>query len=126
MGGRARDDRGAIAANVAVLLAVVPLFFLVVQASLWFYGREVMGAAAQHGLDAARVQDGSEEAGLTMINQFLDQVGGVREPTPAVVRPAGGDTVAVTLTAEAIPVLPFVEPPEITVQLEAPVERVVE
>ena len=117
-------DRGSIAANTAVLLAVVPLFFLVVQASLWFYGRTVMGAAAQHGLDAARVQDGTAAAGEAIVDEFLAQVGGIDGYTRTVERTE--TTVTVTIQAEPIPVLPFVEPPLVTVELEGPVERVVE
>jgi hypothetical protein len=124
MAARDRDDRGAIAANVAVLLAVVPLFFLVVQASLWFYGRTVMGAAAQHGLDAARVENGTEASGQAVVDQFLGQVGGVDGYSRVVDRTESD--VTVTIQAEPIPVLPFVQPPLITVELEAPVERVVE
>jgi hypothetical protein len=124
MGLWAGRDRGAIAANTAILLATVPLFFLVVQASLWFYGRTVMGSAAQHGLDAARVQDGSAAAGEAIVDEFLAQVGGLDGHTRTVVRTA--TTVTVTIQAEPIPVLPFVEPPLVTVQLEGPVERVVE
>ena len=69
---RRRDDRGAITASVAVLPAVLMLFFSVVQISLWFYGRSVATTAARHGLDATRVENGSSGEGEATISQYLD------------------------------------------------------
>lgn len=123
----ARGDGGAVAAHVAVMPAVMALFFFVVQVSLWFYGRTVATSAAQHGLDAARVLADSpsagESAGESTATQFLDQVGGLEAVSVIVHRK--DDSVEVTIDAEPITVLPFFDAP-ITVSLEAPVERIVE
>jgi hypothetical protein len=120
---RARDDRGALSANVwAVQLAVLVLF-AVVQVSLWFYGRAVATAAAQHGLDSARVATGSESAAITTVNQFLAQVGGLDLTSVEVQRSATEVTVAID--GEVPSVVPFFDVP-VTVSLSAPVERIVE
>lgn len=118
-----RDDDRGVAAQVAVIPVVLVLFFFTVQLSLWFYGREVVASAAQHGLDTARVTEGSAEAGERTAREFLDQIGGVHVRSVSVDR--GADEVTVTITADAIRVLPLVDAP-IRVTITGPTERVVE
>jgi TadE-like protein len=120
---RCRDDRGAITASVAVLPAVLLLFFSVVQISPWFYGRSVATTAARHGLDATRVENGSSGDGEATINQFLDQVGGFDADGIDVER--GEAEARVTVTGHGVSVVPFFDAP-ITVTIEGPVERIVE
>ena len=110
-------------ASVAVLVAVLGLFFAVVQISLWFYGRSVATTAARHGLDAARIESGTADDGIATANQFLDQAGGVRSISVSAQRSA--TDVEVTVTGSAIEVLPFFDVP-ITVTIDGPVERFVE
>jgi hypothetical protein len=120
---RRRDDRGALSASVAVLPVVLMLFFAVVQISLWFYGRSVATTAARHGLDAARVETGTASDGIATARQFVDQVGGVEGVR---VRAARTSTEAeVTVVAQPITLLPFFNA-DITVTIDAPVERFVE
>lgn len=120
---RGRDDRGAVTASVAVLPAVLALFFAVVQISLWFYGRSVATTAARHGLDAARVENGTSSDGEAIINQFLDQVGGFQPSGVDVSR--GEAEASVTLSGNAVAVMPYFDVP-ITVTIDGPVERTVE
>jgi hypothetical protein len=122
-GPRRRDDRGAVSAQVAIVPAVAALFFLAVQVSLWFYARSVATSAAQHGLDAARVVEGSATAGSRTVNQFVDQVGGLDVQGLSVRR--GAEDASVTVEGRPVTVLPFFEAP-IRVTLTAPVERIVE
>jgi hypothetical protein len=117
-----RDDRGDVAANTAVFGAVILLLFVSLQFGLWFYGREVAAAAAQHAVDAARVEAGSAGAGEATAHQYLEQVGGLREVTVAVDR--GDDSVTATVEARAVSIVGFLDPP-IEVTVTAPVERVV-
>jgi TadE-like protein len=125
MGARVarRDDRGALSASVAVLPAVLMLFFAVVQISLWFYGRSVVTTAARHGLDAARVETGSAADGRATARQFIDQVGGVDGVRVQAARSA--TDAEVTVVAQPITLLPFLDT-DITVTIDAPVERFVE
>lgn len=120
---RRRDDRGALSASIAVLPAVLTLFFAVVQISLWFYGRSVVATAARHGVDAARVESGTLADGFATTNQFLDQVGGVEGATLSGHRTA--TEAEITVVADPITLLPFFKP-GITVTIDAPVERFVE
>lgn len=110
-------------ASVAVLVAVLALFFAVVQISLWFYGRSVATTAARHGLDAARIESGTAGDGISTASEFLDQAGGVSSASVSAERTL--TDVEVTVTGEAITVLPFFDVP-ITVTIDGPVERFVE
>lgn len=131
MAGRVRDERGGVAAHVAVLPAVLALFFLAVQASLWFYARSLATSAAQHGLDAARVysdeeqvtDDAVEALGETTALDFLEQVGGLENAQVEVDR--GPEVVTVIVTGDAVKTLPGINT-SVEVTLEAPVERLVD
>jgi hypothetical protein len=122
-GERRQDERGAVSAQVAIVPAVAALFFFAVQVSLWFHARSVATSAAQHGLDAARVEQGSAAAGTRTVHDFVDQVGGLDVQSLSVSR--GGEEASVTVEGQPVTVLPFFEAP-ISVTLTAPVERIVE
>ena len=117
------DDRGEIAANTAIFVLVILLLFVVLQFGLWFYGREVAAAAAQHAVDAARVENGSAAMGEATANQYLGQVGGLPDATVDVTRTS--ETVTATVHGQAVSIVGFIDPP-ITVTVTASVERVVE
>ena len=120
---RVREDRGAIAASVAVVPIIMTVLLTVVQVSLWYYGRAVATAAAQHGLDAARVEEGTPAAGEAMAADFLDQTGGLdpsaihAERTPV--------EATITIDGHVATLVPLFDVP-VHVSLTAPVERVVE
>ena len=116
------DDRGEVAANTVVAAAVLGLFFLVVQAGLWFNANQVASGAARHALDAARVETGTVANGEATAEQFLRQTGSLRDARVTVDR--GADTVTVTVTGSAWSPQPFIDP-HVSVTLTAPVERVV-
>jgi hypothetical protein len=104
----ARDERGAVAPHVVILPIAMAMLFLVVQVSLWYYGRVVAYGAAQHGLEAARAYDGDEEMAEGFVHQFLDQVGGLDVESVIVER---DDTQArVRIEARALDVLPWIDP----------------
>ncbi len=111
-----------MAANTAVFGVVILLLFVSLQFGLWFYGREVAAAAAQHAIDAARVESGSEQAGEATAHQYLGQVGGLREATVSVDR--GDEAVTATVRARSVSIVGFLDAP-IEVTITAPVERVV-
>jgi hypothetical protein len=110
---------------VAVVPAVVALFFFVVQVSLWFYGRQATTAAAEHGLDAARVYQGAGAgadvgAGASTVDEFFAQIGGVDSHSTDISQADG--VVTVHISAQPISVLPFFTQP-IDVTVEAPLEE---
>ena len=117
-----RDDCGEIAANTAIFVLVILLLFVALQFGLWFYGREVAAAAAQHAVDAARVESGSSALGEATANQYLTQVGGLRESSVTVTRTS--TSVTAVVSGQSVSIVGFIDPP-ITVTITAPVERVV-
>ena len=120
---RMQDDRGEIAADTAIFAAVVLLVFFCMQFGLWFYGRQVAGSAAQHALDAARVESGTAGAGEVTGHEFLDQVGGLDEATVSVART--DETVTATVSGEPVSILGFFHV-GVTATVTGPVERIVE
>jgi hypothetical protein len=106
---------------------VVPILMTVLltilQIAIWYHGQSVATAAAQHGLDAARVPSGSSAAGTSMVEQFIDQVGGLGLTDVSVERTS--DEVSVTVRGEVQALVPFFSVP-VSVTLDAPVERIVE
>lgn len=127
MGGpaaRDRGDRGAVAASVVVVPILMTVLLTVLQIAIWYHGQSVATAAAQHGLDAARVPSGTSEAGKATVRQFVDQVGGLGL-TDDVVVDRSAEEVSVTVRGEVQSLVPFFSVP-VSVTLDAPVERIVE
>lgn len=122
---RLPDDRGAVAASAVVMVWALLLFFLIVQATLWFYGRAALTSAAHHGLEAARVTEGSEGDGDAIAEQFLAAVSGLEEHRVEEVD-VGEDQVTVELWGRAHQIMPAVGDfvlPDLTVRLVGPRER---
>ena len=71
-GGRLAGDRGAVPPSVVVGPVLMTVLLTVVQVALWFYGRALATSAAQHGLDAARVAEGSAADGEATIAAFVE------------------------------------------------------
>jgi Flp pilus assembly protein TadG len=120
---RARDDRGGVAATAIILPMAFMLLFLVLQVGLWFYGHTLATSAAQHGLDAARVEGGTEADGEEVVQQFLDEMGSTMDVSTLEVD-RGALHVTVHVVAEPPSILPGFVPVDIDVLLAAPVERV--
>lgn len=123
MSARARGDRGAIAASVAVMPIVFTLFFTVIQVSFWYHGRSVATATAHHALEAARSYNATAEDGRTAADEFVGIAGGIKEVQVDVER--GAEEVVVTVDAEPVSVVPGLQK-HIQVVLRGPVERIVE
>lgn len=122
-GGRLAGDRGAVAPSVVVVPVLMTVLLTVVQVALWFYGRALATSAAQHGLDAARVAEGSAADGEATIAAFVEQTGGLALTEVDVDR--GADTVTVTVEGEVVQVVPFIDVP-VRVTVQGSVERVAE
>jgi len=118
--GIGRDDRGEVAANTVVFVAVLALFFLVIEAGVVFTAQEVARGAARQALDAARLEDGTAADGEALAEQYLAQTNLLQDTDVSVVRDA--DTVTVTVTGDAWSPSPI----GVSVTMTAPVERVVE
>ena len=116
-----RDERGSASAE---LVAATPLLLLlilgVIQFALWQHATHVAEAAAQQGLAAGRVENGTEAAGQIETDAVLAQLGVLTDPQVATKRTVGTTTVMVT--GEAPSVLPFVHLP-VRAVASGPTER---
>ncbi|MFJ9839451.1 TadE/TadG family type IV pilus assembly protein [Kitasatospora sp. NPDC101155] len=115
--------------SLAIVFPVVLLLvLLVVQASLWWYDRQVALSAAREGVDAGRVQgnatDGAkDEAARRQARDFLDRQGvhGYEVVTD------GSTSERIKVTVELTPplLIPGLTGPSIRQYAEAPRERFV-
>jgi type II secretory pathway pseudopilin PulG len=117
---RTLDDRGEVAANTVVFVAVLALFFMVVQFGVIFTAQQAARSAARQALDAARLERGTAAQGEAAAQQFLERTNVLQDPSVTVDR--GTETVTVTVAGEAWSPTPT----SITVTMTAPLERVVE
>lgn len=118
-------DRGSTTVEFVVLVPLmVLLLMVVVQFGVYFHTRAVVTTAARHGVDDARVLNGTPDAGSAATSQFLDQgAGALRDRTVSVDRTA--TEVTVTVTGDVTSLIPFATFP-LTVTVSAPVERIIE
>ena len=115
-------DGGSTTVEVAVLLPLmILLLMVVVQVGIWFHTRAVMVTAANKGVDAARLEDGTAAEGRTVTEDFLRHAGALRDDTIDVDR--GAETASVTVSGRVVSLL-FGVPLDITATAEAPVEQV--
>lgn len=115
------SDTGTATVEAAILLPVLMLLtMLVVQAGIWFHANAVATTAANHGVDAARVQDGSANDGHEAATQFLDDPGVLRSPSIEVRRDA--ETASVTVSGDVASLM-FGIPFSVSATADAPVER---
>lgn len=116
------DDRGSTTVEVAVLLPLmILLLMVVVQVGIWFHTRAVMVTAANKGVDAARLEDGTAADGRIATEDFLRHAGALRSDTIEVDR--GAETASVTISGRVVSLL-FGVPLDVTATAEAPVEQV--
>ena len=104
------DESGAAITEVVIITPVLLLMVMVIfHFAVWFHASHVATAAAQEGARAARLEGGTDAAGLAKANDFLDAVGSkiiinrtVKPPT----RDLRAGTVRVEVTGDAYPVIP--------------------
>jgi Flp pilus assembly protein TadG len=116
-------DRGAVTTELAVATpALLLLLMTLVQVGLWFHAQHVAQAAAQEGVRAARIENGTEADGTARTHEFLDSLGReiIVERDVDVARDA--EVATVTVEGWAVNVVPFVRF-RISERAEAPVER---
>ncbi|MCZ7458215.1 TadE family protein [Streptomyces sp. WMMC940] len=108
---RLNDDRGDAAIEMAIILPVVVLFsFMVVQASTWYYAKQIALTAAREGVQAATAYQSTDAAGSARARTVLDRVAG-DSLLAAEVSTSGSNAerVTVTVTGRAPSLLPGVD-----------------
>ncbi len=101
------DERGAATAETVMVIPLVMLLvLLIVQFAVWQHALHVAQAAAEQGLAAARVQDGTAADGHAAAEAVLDQIGRGPLVDPTVGIDRGATQVSVTIDATAESVVP--------------------
>ncbi|WP_308297021.1 MULTISPECIES: TadE/TadG family type IV pilus assembly protein [unclassified Streptomyces] len=107
---RLGDDRGDAAIEMAIVLPVVVLFsFMVVQAGVWYYAKQIALTAAREGVQAATAYQSSDAAGSARARSVLDRVAGDSLLAPGVSTVGSAERVTVTVTGRAPSLLPGVD-----------------
>ncbi|MBT2418020.1 pilus assembly protein [Streptomyces sp. ISL-22] len=95
---------------MAIVLPVVVLFsFMVVQAGVWYYAKQIALTAAREGVQAATAYQSSDAAGSARARSVLDRVAGDSLLAPGVSTVGSAERVTVTVTGRAPSLLPGVD-----------------
>ncbi len=123
LGTRARRERGSSALQASITAVVgIALFMTIIQGWMFYAASNTARSAAQAGLQAARVADGSAGAGRSAAISNATAVGGISNLTVTADR--GGQNARVTVTGAAPVIFPGIPLPTIRVEAGGPVERV--
>lgn len=117
------EDGSVSLESAAVIGAVfLPLFVGIVNVALMFHAQNLAEAAAQVGVDAARVYE-SPSDGAAAARSYINQVSPGIYQTVSVSGGRGGDTVTITVhgTTAGFMGLPL---PSVDASASAPVERI--
>jgi len=124
-GLRGRREAGEASIQTAIVLPLVILATLaVVQAALFYLGREIALTAAREGAAAGRVWQAGPEQGAQRARSVLDRTAGDLLRSPSVSTAGSTATrVRISVTGTVASVLPGVGDLRITQSASGPVER---
>lgn len=121
---KCRSDRGNSTLEVAVLFPVMLLLiFGVIQLALHFYARNVAAGAASEGVVAGSVLAGSSGVALRAADDFVAAAGSGMLTDTHVTVARSTTTITVTVTGQAMNLLPGIHLPAISQTVSGPVER---
>ncbi|MFF0094595.1 TadE/TadG family type IV pilus assembly protein [Streptomyces canus] len=123
-GRRWRDDRGDTSIQMAIVFPFVLLATVaVIQASMWYYARQIALTAAREGLTAARAYQSSPAAGAAQAQDVLRRTAGDSLRGYSVVASSDGQRVRVRVSGTALSMIPGVAGLQITQSASGPLER---
>jgi hypothetical protein len=119
--GQLRREDG-IATSAIVLPGTVVLIVVALQAALWFLGANVAQNAAVEAYRIARSYQSSTDAGTASAHRVLTQIDGYLIDPKAQVERTLTD-VTVTVTGEALSLIPGLPMPPVKRTITGPIER---
>ncbi|WP_455362586.1 TadE/TadG family type IV pilus assembly protein [Streptomyces sp. SYSU K21746] len=123
-GRRWRGDRGDTSIQMAIIFPFVLLATVaVIQASMWYYARQIALTAAREGLTAARAYQSSPADGSAQARDVLGRVAGDSLRGYSVVASSDGQRVRVQVSGTAMSMIPGVSGLQVTQSASGPVER---
>ncbi|WP_181139879.1 TadE/TadG family type IV pilus assembly protein [Streptomyces sp. Ru71] len=123
-GRRWADDRGDASIQMAIVYPFVLLATIaVIQASLWYYARQIALTAAREGVSAARAYQASPADGAARAREVLGRTAGDSLRFASVSTGSDGERVRIQVSGTAQSMIPGVPGLSITQSASAPVER---
>ncbi|MFF3876742.1 TadE/TadG family type IV pilus assembly protein [Streptomyces sp. NPDC001978] len=123
-GRRWRDDRGDTSIQMAIIFPFVLLATVaVIQASMWYYARQIALTAAREGLTAARAYQSSPAEGAAQAQEVLGRSAGDSLRGYSVSASSDGQRVRVQVSGTALSMIPGVSGLQITQSASGPLER---
>ncbi|MGW1617191.1 TadE/TadG family type IV pilus assembly protein [Streptomyces sp. NPDC002285] len=123
-GRRWRDDRGDASIQMAIIFPFVLLATVaVVQASMWYYARQIALTAAREGVSAARAYESGPGEGAAQARGVLARTAGDSLTGYSVAASSDGQRVRVEVSGTALSMIPGVSGLQITQSASGPVER---
>lgn len=105
-------ERGAVSAEVAVLMPLVLLMALVViHFGLWYHAAEVAHAVAAEGVRAGRVEGGTESAATNRARAALAELGPAAIREPVIDATVTAEEVRVQIRGRAPRLIPLLDLP---------------
>ncbi|MDX3370277.1 pilus assembly protein [Streptomyces sp. ME02-6987-2C] len=121
---RRADDRGDASIQMAIVYPFVLLAAIaVIQASMWYYARQIALTAAREGVTAARAYQAGPADGTARARQVLGRTAGDSLRSTSVRAGSDGERVRVQVRGVAQSLLPGVPGLTITQSASGPVER---
>lgn len=123
-GRRWGDDRGDASIQMAIVFPFILLATIaVIQASMWYYAREIALTAAREGLTAARAYQASPADGTARAQEVLGRSAGDSLRGYGVSASNDGQRVRIQVSGTALSMIPGLSGLKITQSASGPVER---
>ncbi|WP_405914591.1 TadE/TadG family type IV pilus assembly protein [Streptomyces sp. NBC_00728] len=123
-GRRWGDDRGDTSIQMAIIFPFVLLATVaVIQASMWYYARQIALTAAREGASTARAYQSSPAAGAAQAQNVLGRTAGDSLRGYSVLASSDGQRVRVQVSGTALSMIPGVAGLQITQSASGPLER---
>ena len=123
-GRRWRDDRGDTSIQMAIIFPFVLLATVaVIQASMWYYARQIALTAAREGLTAARAYESNPADGTSRARDVQGRTAGDSQRGYSVSSSSDGQRVRVQVSGTALSMIPGVAGLQITQSASGPLER---
>ena len=123
-GRRWRDDRGDTSIQMAIIFPFVLLATIaVIQASLWYYARQIALTAAREGATTARAYQSSPADGAAQARNVLGRTAGDSLSSYSVTVSSNGQRVQVQVSGTAMSMIPGISGLRVTQSASGPVER---
>ncbi|WP_435613651.1 TadE/TadG family type IV pilus assembly protein [Streptomyces sp. bgisy159] len=123
-GRRWRDDRGDTSIQMAIIFPFVLLATVaIIQASMWYYARQIALTAAREGATAARAYQSSPADGAAQARAVLARTAGDSLSGYSVSASSDGQRVRVQVSGTALSMIPGLSGLRVTQSASGPVER---